>query len=336
MKKSRKKRSSNKDKHIVILYIVIVVLLVRLVSVEHPDWFKFPVLSNNHYVEEPPKDTEPPTVSASDFEITEGDTISYKKHISVTDNMDEEPIIEIDNTSVDSETPGQYEVTYTVSDHAGNQVITKVMLTVKEKVYNFDEDADEWLSHEAKLILSEIITDDMNDMQKGYAIYRWTKRHISYSNSSDKSDYRIGARDGFRKRRGDCFTYFSVAKVLLDEAGIQNMDMVKLRKSKKESRHYWSLINVGTGWYHFDCTQYRYPKDNFYMVTDKELKKWDQTYYHNAHRYSTEGMPTMATESVQKLIKYSSPKLTLPTDNETTETTQTTQATQATQSAAVG
>ena len=123
---------------------------------------------------------------------------------------------------------------------------------------------------------------------------------------------------------------------LLDEAGIQNMDMVKLRKSKKESRHYWSLINVGTGWYHFDCTQYRYPKDNFYMVTDKELKKWDQTYYHNAHRYSTEGMPTMATESVQKLIKYSSPKLTLPTDNETTETTQTTQATQATQSAAVG
>lgn len=302
-----------------LLCLLVVGSTVKSAAAEFPPVFAVSEWGEKWHKEEPPKDTEPPTVSASDFEITEGDTVSYKKHITVTDNMDEDPIIEVDNSTVDTETPGQYEVTYTVSDHAGNQSVTKVMLTVKEKVYNFDENADEWLSHEAKLILKEILTDDMNDMQKGYAIYRWTKRHIYYSSTSDKSDYRIGARDGFRKRAGDCFTYYAVAKVLLDEAGIPNIDVVKLRRSKNESRHYWSLINVGTGWYHFDCTQYRYPKSNFYMVTDEELKKWDETYYAHGHRYDPEGMPTMATESVQWMINYGASKLTLPTDEANTE-----------------
>ena len=274
----------------------------------------FALRESSHAVpaEEPPKDTEPPVISASDFEITEGDTVSYKKHFSVIDNTDEDPVIEIDNSEVDTDTPGQYEVTYTVYDHSGNATITKITLTVKKKVYTFDENAEEWLSQEAQAILQEIVTDDMNAMQKGYAIYRWTKKHISYADSSYRDDYRVAAHNGFLKRRGDCFTYFAVSKVLLDEAGIENIDMVKLRKSNKESRHYWSLINVGTGWYHFDCTQYVYPKSNFYMVTDKELKNWDKRYYRNGHRYDPKGLPEMATKSVQSMIKYSAAKLTLP------------------------
>lgn len=267
-----------------------------------------------------PSDTTPPVVSASDFEITVGDTVSYKKQIEVSDDVDEAPEIVIDNSQVDLETPGQYPVIYTVSDSAGNQTVAQITLTVKEKIYTFDENAEGYLSQQARKILAEIIDDDMNDMQKAYAIYRWTKRHIAYTSTSDKSDYRIGARDGFNKRGGDCFTYFSVSKVLLDEAGIENIDMVKLRTSSTQARHYWSLINVGDGWYHFDSTQYRAPKSNFFMVTDKELKAWDQKYYKNAHNYDPEGLPEMATESVQHLINYNAAKLTLPSDEpETTE-----------------
>ena len=199
-----------------------------------------------------------------------------------------------------------------VTDNKKNTVKSKTAkLNVTEKASAFSESDAKWLHSEAQRILKKITTKDMNKMQKGYAIYRWTKRNISYAGSSDKSDYRIGARDGLLNRRGDCFTYFAVAKVLLDEAGIKNKSVVKLRKSEKEARHYWSLINVGTGWYHFDCTQYHYPKANFYMVTDKELKKWDKTYYAGAHRYSAKGMPKMATKSVQGMIDYSAATLSL-------------------------
>lgn len=256
-------------------------------------------------------DTTPPVVSASDFEITVGDSVSYKKHIEVSDDCDSNPDVIIDNSQVDLDTPGQYAVIYTVSDSAGNQTVAQITLTVKEKVYNFNEDADAYLSHEAQKILAKIIDEDMNDMQKAYAIYIWTKYHIGYASTSDKTNYKVGARDGFRNRSGDCFTYYSVAKVLLDEAGIENIDMVKLRTKKKQARHYWSLINVGDGWYHFDATQYVYKNSNFFMVTDKELKDWDSRYYKNCHNYDPKGLPELASKSVQHMIDYGSSKLVL-------------------------
>ncbi len=256
-------------------------------------------------------DTTSPVVSASDFEVTVGDSVSYKKHIEVSDDFDSAPDVIIDSSQVDLYTPGQYTVTYTVSDSAGNQTVSQITLTVKEKVYDFDEDADAYLSHEARKILADITHEDMNDMQKAYAIYNWTKYHIGYASTSDKTDYKVGARDGFMYRSGDCFTYYSVAKVLLDEAGIPNIDMVKLRTRETQARHYWSLINVGDGWYHFDATQYVYKNSNFFMVTDEELKDWDSRYYKNCHNYDPDGLPELATKSVQHMINYGSSKLVL-------------------------
>ena len=264
-----------------------------------------------------PPDITPPVVTASDFTITVGDAVSYKQHVTFRDDRDEAPVLEIDNSAVDAEKPGQYPVIYSVTDSAGNQTVSQIVLTVKDKVYNFKEDADGYLRNKAQAILDKILTDDMNDMQKAYAIYRWTKRNIGYSGTSNKSDYKIGARDGFVNRSGDCFTYFAVSKVLLTQAGIENVDIVKLRTSKKQSRHYWSLINIGTGWYHFDCTQFSKSKANFFMVTDKELKAWDAKYYPNAHRYDPDGLPKQATKSVQHLIQYGSSKLNVSVEDYT-------------------
>ncbi len=250
-------------------------------------------------------DKEPPVVSASDFEITVGDSVSYKSHISVSDNEDDAPLIEIDNSEVDLDKPGTYTVTYTVTDRAGNSTVTAVRLTVRDNKVN---ELDLYLSEQSKSILESIIDEDMNDMQKAYAIYNYVKKNIGYSSYSDKSDYRIAAADGLKKGSGDCFTYFAVSKVLLDAANIQNVDVVKLRLSEDRPRHYWSLINVGTGWYHYDSTRFA-SVANLFMVTDAELKKWDNRYYRNCHNYSSDGLPERSTESIQKMINYSSAKL---------------------------
>ena len=45
------------------------------------------------------------------------------------------------------------------------------------------------------------------------------------------------------------------------------------------------------------------------MMTDAEVKAWDVRYRPNNHRYSPEGLPEQATESVQKQISYGSTKL---------------------------
>ena len=54
-------------------------------------------------------DTTPPVLEgAEDLEITEGESLSYKKNIQVSDNSSQEVTLEIDNSQVDLNTPGTY------------------------------------------------------------------------------------------------------------------------------------------------------------------------------------------------------------------------------------
>ena len=70
----------------------------------------------------------------------------------------------------------------------------------------------------------------------------------------------------------------ATSKALLTRAGIPNLDVVKSDTS--HSSHYWSLIDCGDGWYHFDTTP-RYGGGSFFMLTDAEILA-----YSEAHRDS--------------------------------------------------
>lgn len=258
-------------------------------------------------VTEDEPDVTPPTVSGQDFEVEQGSSVSYKKHITVSDDRDGAPTIKIDNSAVDLDTPGVYPVTYKVTDDAGNTATLTLNLTVKKKI-NAGA-TEEYVLSEAQKILDEITDDSMSDLQVAYTIYRWTKYNIGYSDTSDKTNWLVGAYDGFRTRRGDCYTYFAVSKALLTAAGIDNVDMIKHRTSEKASRHYWSLVNVGDGWYHFDSTPYVYKESNFFMLTDAEISKWDNKYYKNAHAFLEEGLPERSDKSIQDRVNYSSANL---------------------------
>lgn len=253
------------------------------------------------------KTASPLVVSASDFIITEGDGVSYRSHISVEQTSGEAPDIRVDNSQADPDKPGVYPVRYTVTDRLGNSATVTVHMTVEEKVTEFTE-AEHYIQEQTDRILAEILQDDMSQMQKAYTIYRYVRQHLSYADSSDKSDYRMAARDGLKKRTGDCYTYFAVAKVLLDAAGIQNRDVVKQRLSEKQAMHYWSLINVGTGWYHYDTTEFK-AGSRLFMVTDEELKKWDDQHYPDAHRFDDGTLPVRAEDSVQYMVDYSAKRL---------------------------
>lgn len=250
------------------------------------------------------KDEEPPVISGvKDIEIIVGDSISYKKDITVTDNEDPEPVLEIDNSQVDIDTPGEYPVTYTATDASGNTVSVSATVIVKPKPV---PEGEEEIYPMAEEILNQITDDSMDDMEVAFAIYRWTRGNIGYTGSSDKSDWITGAYDGFTKRSGDCFTYFAVAKELFNVAGIENVDVVKSDTS--HSSHYWSLINLGDGWYHVDCTPRVGSGDNFFMVTDAELEAYSVK-HSNSHIFDGSLYPERATESVQDMVNYSAGKL---------------------------
>lgn len=245
-------------------------------------------------------DTQAPVIEgAEDIEAFVGDSISYKANITVTDDYDEKPSLTIDNSRVDLTTAGAYEVTYTATDAAGNSSSVTITLTLTDKPEGYVE--PEEVYELAQEVYDDIITDSMTDMQKAFAIYLWVRSNIGYTGDSDKSSWTIGAYDAFKNLSGDCFNYFAAAKALFDLAGIENIDIVKSDTS--HSSHFWSLINLGYGWYHVDCTPRKGDGDDFFMVTDEELEAYSVE-HKNSHIFDSDLYPERATESVQDKVDY--------------------------------
>ena len=188
----------------------------------------------------------PQIVGAKDLEVYVGGTVSYKSGVSVTDDIDAKPALKIDNSKVDLNTPGIYEVTYTAIDASGNSTSVTVKLTVKAKPAGFVE--PEVIYAKADAILAQFITDDMTDREKAEAVYVWTRRsvHLTYGSAPkgfvhEEADwlqtaYQLINRDVVK---GDCYFFFAAQKLLLQRLNIPTIDCEKIYDG--DSRHCWSV-----------------------------------------------------------------------------------------------
>ena len=219
-------------------------------------------------------DREAPVITGvKDKVIYQGDTISYLSGVTVTDNMTAEPALDVDRSQVDTETPGEYTVTYKATDDFGNpaQVTMKVTVLPKRDDYVSLEQIEE----EVNAIFAEILRDDMTQQQQVWAIYVWIRTNCTYVNHSEKDDYRQAAHRMITERQGDCFNYYALTKVMLDQLGIPNIDVRKVKNYEGDNDHYWSLVSVdgGVNYYHVDSTPRSNPA-SFCLVTDAYMDEY--------------------------------------------------------------
>ena len=155
----------------------------------------------------------------------------------------------------------------------------------------------------ASQILRQITTQDMTKPQIAAAIYNYVKQNIVYSGSSDKAlSWQDGAMIGFTEHAGDCYIYFCAAKALYEAAGIPNIDVVK--QGGGPSSHYWSLIDVGSGWYHADCTPRRgNTTDSFFLYTDREMLDYS-IQHNNCFTFDAAAYPSRQAKSCQDKIAF--------------------------------
>ena len=193
------------------------------------------------------RDTEKPLIlGAVNQYVYIGEPVAYFAHVSASDNADEpeDVVVTVDNSAVDIYTQGTYPVIYRATDRAGN--------TAEKQVYLYfirPSVSDEKLNEKADQVLASLVTDDMTKGQKAYAIYRYVYDTYTFrDNSSNKRDWKYEAWRGLTTRRGDCFTYCAAAKILLEKIGAKAMFVTR----NHAFRHYWLMVDVGTGWYHFD------------------------------------------------------------------------------------
>lgn len=213
-------------------------------------------------------DREAPVIQGvADKILYQGDTISYMSGVTVTDNIDTDPVLEVNRDEVDLATPGEYTVIYTATDDFGNVATATMKVTVlvkKENYVSYDV-----IYEEVDAILDQIITEDMTTKNQIWAIYVWIRTNCKYISHSDKDDWMQAAHVMMTERKGDCFNFYALCKLMLDRLGIPNIDVRKTKNYEGDSDHYWSLVSVdgGNTYYHVDATPRSNP-ETFCLVTD--------------------------------------------------------------------
>lgn len=234
------------------------------------------------------EDTQPPEIiGTKDLTVAVGESLSYRTGVTVTDDVDETVQLQVDSSGVNLSEPGEYQAVYWAEDSAGNRTEVTVKVTVVETVTVEDEDSGETedlvevggeeitlerVNELADEILAEITTSGMSQREKALAIYNYVHNHIKYVGTSDKSSWLVGAYVGFTRGSGDCYNYFACSKALLTRAGIPNVDLTRVGGN---SRHYWQLVDVGSGYYHFDACPHpnSYPLYSF-LLTEEQVKAY--------------------------------------------------------------
>ena len=214
-------------------------------------------------------DREAPVITGvTDKTVYLNESVSYKSGITVTDDMDPNPVWDVDADAVDLSKVGEYPVTYTARDASGNETVVSCVVKVLEKKDYYVP--YETIYQEVDAILEQIIEEDMTLQEQVWAVYVWIRTNNTYVNHSDKEDWMQAAHVMMTENKGDCFNYYSLCKLMLDRLGIPNMDVRKVKNYEGDSDHYWSLVSLdgGNTWYHVDTTPRTNPA-SFCLVTDK-------------------------------------------------------------------
>lgn len=164
--------------------------------------------------------------------------------------------------------------------------------TAKDPIYTNNDAVNDQL----KAIVDEIITDDMDDTQRLWAIYYYVGKNTRYDSVRDKSDDSLTLlKYYFKTQSGDSRHYAALFQALCRAAGYE-CDMVKgqfVLNSDTEFRrdilHYWNKMQLNGMYYYFDCeadsdqfgTQVR---QYYFMATDGNAKwsVWNRDHDGNA------------------------------------------------------
>ena len=235
---------------------------------------------------------KPEIKGLSNKSIYVGESIAYRAGVVVVDDLDEDPKLEIDSAAVNPDVPGVYDVVYTATDYLGRSSSVSVKLHVEEKPENMV--SVETLHTLADEKLKEILTDDMTEIEKAFAIFRWSRMGVPWVRTGSHDSEVDQAIAGLQGNSGDCYTHAVVCKVLLERAGFI-IDFIE--KKNETGTHYWVMVNIDGNWYHMDPSPIYIKQYCAFLSTTEDLMKYAQKYRPHLYDYIIEDHPESATVS---------------------------------------
>ena len=147
-------------------------------------------------------------------------------------------------------------------------------------------------------VIAQIITDDMDDLHKIWAVYLYV-RDIPYILMDYSRDYVVEGYKMLSEYRGNCFGSYAAVRLLLDRLGIPNIPVVT---DESWTTHFWNMASIdgGNTWYHVDATNWTEwsRKPNMCMISDVRLQQISAD-HNGTHRYITEDYPATPYYSLE-------------------------------------
>ena len=213
-------------------------------------------------------DTEAPVITgAINRTAYVKETIAYRTGITVTDNVDPAPKLTIDNSEVDLNKEGIYPVTFTATDFCGNSSSVTVNVTVEPVPTGYEN--IEKLNEKAEQLLAKILTPEMTEIEKAFAIFRWIRTNVTWYGGRVQHNYVDQALKALNGTTGDCYTCTVGCKVLLEHAGFE---VKYMERSGVPGIHIWLMVKVGGEWYHMDPSPIYIHQFICFLGTDAQLK----------------------------------------------------------------
>ena len=231
-------------------------------------------------------DTEPPVIDAPSSVVGYvGQTPTYKKFITVSDNDGQKPKVEVDNSKVKINKEGTYPVYYTVTDKAGNVSKHTLRYIVKSAEYSWDalEEQIEAIVESGKVAVKGSKKEQVRE------IYRYVnaKSTIDFTDESNipninrnnwESDWIEEAVLTLDSKEGDCYSYYSLSKAFFEYFEIENKGVKRAEgyaESNDDGTHFWNVVEIEEGWYYFDATSlkgtFKDGTSNACLITQKKL-----------------------------------------------------------------
>ncbi len=243
-------------------------------------------------------DYEPPVIEASELIVCAlGEPIEYAPYVTLADNCTGELRIEVDESGLNLDAVGEYTVSVVGIDRVGNQ---SEPVPIKVRVVeSYDEKK---LDGMLEQMISQISPDGKSREQICRDIYKLVRETLVYTGDSYKGDVNRAAYYALMGGGGDCYSFYSLTKLLLDRCGIESLE-VERAGGMGEGTHFWNLVNIGEGaedrWYHLDTTPLaidRYDHSGC-LLTDKQINAYNKV-RRNFYKYDKSRYPAVSEEII--------------------------------------
>ena len=206
--------------------------------------------------------------------------VNYLRGVTATDETDGElPVDVTEPEGFDITKAGDYTITFTAKDSAGNIATQTANLKVLPNLDEVDTLTEDDVYRIGEAIVKTLWDPDdetITPQKKARKLYRYAQDHMMYKDNKDIKPWHIAAAIAMYRNYGDCRNYYAFAKLMYDCGGFENMQVARVCKSDKESKHFWNLVKIDGSWYHCDTTP-RVGRSDFFMMTDAQLDAYNAT-----------------------------------------------------------